>query len=74
MSPALVVTVTEMQPTQAITIAPDGTRFAIPLSMIVGKPVLNQPLFVHIAALGSEANAQHPLAQAVIEHLLTPSS
>ncbi len=74
MSSALIVTVTEIQPTQAITVAPDGTRFTIPLSIIVGKPVLNQPLFVHIAAPGSEANTQHPLAQAVVEHLLTPSS
>lgn len=73
MSQHFTVTVAEIQPDQLIATTTTGERWTIPLSAIVGKPALNQPLFVHIAASGSESNAQHPLAQAVIEHLLEPS-
>jgi hypothetical protein len=70
MSQNLTVTVVEIQPEHLVATTESGERWTIPLSVIAGKPVLNQPLFVHIAAPGNESNAQHPLAQAIIEHLL----
>lgn len=73
MSQNLTVTVVEIQSDQLIATTSSGERWTIPLSAIAGKPAINQPLFVHIAAAGSETNAQHPLAQAVIERLLEPS-
>lgn len=74
MSSNLTITVVDIQPAHVIATTPNGERWTIPPSAITGKPVLGQPLFVHIAASGSETNTQHPLAQAVIEHLLEPSS
>ncbi len=74
MSPALICTILEIHPEQVIAITADGQRWSLPLSAILGKPVLNQPIFISAAMLESEAGAPHPLTHALIEHLLTPSS
>lgn len=74
MSQSLTLTVLDIQPTQVIATTPAGERWTIPLSAMLGKPVLNQSLFVMVAALGNETGAEHPLAKTIIEHLLASSS
>ncbi len=70
---ALTVTVTDIQDTHVLVTTPDGQTIKLPSTSILGKPVLNQPLFIIAAAPQSEASSPHPLAQAIVEHLLEPS-
>ena len=74
MASPLLATVEEIHDTHVIVSVFDTQHWSIPLTNIVGKPVLHQPLFIAAAAPGSETQLQHPLASAVVEHLLnTPT-
>lgn len=68
----LSVTVVEIQESSVIVATPDGQRWSLPTSMILGKAVLDQPLFVVATAPQADQGSQHPLAQTILEHLLEP--
>lgn len=70
----LSVTVVELQDTAVIIADAEGSRFSLPLSAVVGKPTLNQPLFLVGATAQAESSSTHPLSQAIVEHLLESSS
>ncbi len=74
MSLPLTTTITEVRPEEVVVLTTDGQHWCIPLDAVAGKPVLGQPLFIHAATSGTEPGAPHPLAHAIIEHLLEPSS
>lgn len=68
----LVLTITDIQLDHVIATTSDGQRLSLPLTAILGKAQLNQPLFLLAATAGNEPGLQHPLAQTVIQHLLEP--
>ncbi|MBP6945216.1 hypothetical protein KBD61_01030 [Patescibacteria group bacterium] len=68
----LILTVTEIQSDHVIATTNDGQRLSLPITAILGKAQLNQPIFLLAAATGNESGLQHPLAQTVIQHLLEP--
>lgn len=68
----LILTVTEIQSDQVIATTSDGQCLSLPLTAVLGKAQVNQPLFLLAAATGNEPGLQHPLAQTVIQHLLEP--
>jgi hypothetical protein len=68
----LVLTVTDIQSEQVTATTSDGQRVSLPVTAILGKAQVNQPLFLLAATTGNEPGLQHPLAQTVIQHLLEP--
>lgn len=70
---ALPVTITDIQDTYVMVTTPDGQSLKLPLTAIIGKPALDQPLFIIAATTQNDTSAPHPLAQAIVEHLLEPS-
>lgn len=70
MSHVLTATVTDIQ-TQTIEVATsDGQRWTLPRHMILGAPVLHQPIFITAAVINHDPTVQHELAAAVLEQLL----
>lgn len=74
MNKALMLTVKDIQDTQVTAVTEDGQTFVLPNSIILGKPQLNQPLFLIAATTGNEAGKEHALAQTLLEHLLDSST
>lgn len=68
----LALTVVDIQPDAVTVSTSDGQRLTLPLETILGKPQLNQPLFLLAATSGAEPGLTHPLAHEVIQQLLTP--
>ncbi len=71
MSSPLQGTVIETTDSHTIISTADGQRWSLPNEAIMGKPQLNQPVFILASTTTNTTGSEHALAQTVIEHLLT---